>query len=116
MSATGKCACGGVRYLVQGSLRDVYNCHRGRCRRFAGGHIAATAAHRDDVTFYVEHAVVVRPGSGVEYGFGSVWDSALFWRFHELPERLYMTTPLPRIAGVRACSRSASSAVEPHAG
>ena len=47
MKATGRCECGGVRYRIDGDVRDVVNCHCGRCRRFTGHHMAATSAPVD---------------------------------------------------------------------
>jgi hypothetical protein len=43
---TGGCQCGGVRYAVQGKLRDVIACHCVQCRRTSGHFVAATACRR----------------------------------------------------------------------
>lgn len=43
---TGGCACGGVRYAVNGPLRDVIACHCEQCRRTSGHFVAATACRR----------------------------------------------------------------------
>src|SRR6516164_7818396 len=47
--ASGRCLCGAVSFQVFGDLRDVFNCHCHRCRRFTGHHMAATAADVADL-------------------------------------------------------------------
>jgi hypothetical protein len=46
----GGCACGAVRYAVDGPLRDIVVCHCDDCRKATGHAWAATAAHRRDVS------------------------------------------------------------------
>lgn len=46
---TGGCACGRVRYAVNGSLRPVVACHCRDCRRASGHFWAATRAHENDL-------------------------------------------------------------------
>lgn len=43
---TGGCLCGGVRYQVNGPLRDIIACHCEQCRRTSGHFVAATACRR----------------------------------------------------------------------
>jgi hypothetical protein len=43
---TGGCLCGGVRYQVEGPLRDIIACHCEQCRRTSGHFVAATACRR----------------------------------------------------------------------
>ncbi len=46
---SGGCLCGGVRYQLTGSCRDIINCHCENCRR-THGHIAAyTSVIRSDL-------------------------------------------------------------------
>ena len=90
--ATGRCECGGVRYEVHGTLRSVYNCHCGRCRRFTGHHMAATAARPDEVTFVEDDTLTwYQPDDTVEYGFCSRCGSSLFWRARAIPDKLCIT-------------------------
>ncbi len=49
MSRTGSCACGAVRYRVDGPVRDVIVCHCDACTEAAGGPFAASSARRDDL-------------------------------------------------------------------
>lgn len=44
---SGGCVCGGVRYSVDGALRQVIACHCEQCRRSSGHFVAATATRRD---------------------------------------------------------------------
>lgn len=88
----GSCLCGGVRYTLIGPLRDVYNCHCDRCRRFTGHHMAATAAPPSNVRFGSDESLTwFSPADGVEYGFCSTCGSSLFWRTEASPEKLCIT-------------------------
>jgi hypothetical protein len=81
MPATGGCDCRGVRYSVEGELRDVYNCHCERCRRITGHHMAATAAPPERVSFVADQTLQwYEPAVGVQYGFCGTCGSTLFWR------------------------------------
>lgn len=86
---TGRCDCGGVSYVVDGPLRDVYNCHCERCRRITGHHMAATAAHPDHVTFVIDTTLAwYSPDPTVEYAFCNRCGSTLFWRAGAIPDKL----------------------------
>jgi hypothetical protein len=86
VGATGRCECGGVRYSVTAELRDVYDCHCGRCRRITGHYLAATAAPRDCLTLLTERTLTwYSPDPTVEYGFCSRCGSTLFWRAQSEP-------------------------------
>lgn len=81
MSGSGRCECGGVSYVVDGDLRNVWNCHCGPCRRITGHHMAATAAPVADVEFTsTETLTWYERVEGVEYGFCNRCGSTLFWR------------------------------------
>ncbi len=84
----GRCECGGVTYVVNGELRDVVNCHCGRCRRFTGHHMAATSAQLADLEITSAATLQWYEASpGVSYGFCRVCGSSLFWKNDEEPER-----------------------------
>ena len=89
----GRCECGAVRYLVAGPLRDVYYCHCGRCRRFTGHHLAATAAPRARVEIADDDAALTwhSPHPSVRYGFCGRCGSSLFWTSEARPETLSIT-------------------------
>jgi hypothetical protein len=70
-------------------MRDVYNCHCHRCRRFTGHHMAATAADADDVQ--IDDASSLLTWYRVpeaEYAFCGRCGSSLFWRSDVTPDRL----------------------------
>lgn len=46
LPVTGGCACGSVRYVVQGPLRDIIACHCEQCRKTSGHFVTATACRR----------------------------------------------------------------------
>jgi hypothetical protein len=73
-------------------MRDVVDCHCGRCRRFTGHHMAASSAHPDQVTIDDDGSLVwYSPDPTVEYGFCGRCGSSLFWRAHTQPDRLSIT-------------------------
>jgi hypothetical protein len=81
MAVTGRCLCGSVAYTVDGPLREVWNCHCHRCRRFTGHHMAATAAAPADLRFSADETLAwYSPDTTVEYGFCNRCGSSLFWR------------------------------------
>ncbi len=77
---TGSCLCGAVTYQVEGPVRDVFDCHCERCRRFTGHHMAATAAQPSQVTFTGAEPTWFSPHETVEYGFCGRCGSSMFWR------------------------------------
>lgn len=88
-SHRGRCACGGVRYVVDGELRDVTNCHCARCRRVTGHHMAATAAAADTITVTGHERIRWwGPDESAEYAFCQTCGSTLFWRARATPEEL----------------------------
>jgi hypothetical protein len=87
----GRCQCGGVAYRTVGRLRDVFNCHCARCRRFTGHHMAATAIQPERLAFESDstlrwYSPVDDPG--VHYGFSGDCGSSLFWRADAHPEKI----------------------------
>jgi hypothetical protein len=88
----GRCECGGVEYTVAGPLREVYNCHCGRCRRITGHHMAATACDPDRLTFASDETLAwYEPDDTVQYGFCNRCGSSLFWRAHATPDKVCIT-------------------------
>ena len=89
MSGSGRCECGGVTFIVEGDLRDVFHCYCGRCRHFTGHHMAATAALPSQVSFPTAETLSwYSPDPTVEYGFCRQCGSSLFWRAAALPDKL----------------------------
>ena len=76
----GHCACGAVRYGVDGPLRSVFNCHCDRCRRTSGHHVAATQCTVDALSIEDGALRWWSAAKGVEYGFCANCGSSLFWR------------------------------------
>ena len=91
MTTTGRCACGEVRFKVDGPLRPVINCHCHRCRQWTGHFMAATQAAVDDITIDRGAAAVSwwvpEEEPDVAYGFCSQCGSSLFWRTSSNPDR-----------------------------
>lgn len=80
---SGGCLCGGVRYRIEGVVRDVIDCHCERCRRTSGNHVAATRVSLDYLTLEEESSLQWFPipeDPNVEYGFCGRCGSSMFWR------------------------------------
>lgn len=82
-SISGGCLCGGVRYRIDGAVRDVIDCHCERCRRTSGNHVAAAGVARDDLALTSSETLrwfSAPDDPNVEYGFCDRCGSSLFWR------------------------------------
>jgi hypothetical protein len=80
--------CGAVQYTVAGPLRDVWNCHCHRCRRFTGHHMAGTRADRTDVTITGDSLRWWDPDGSCAYGFCGECGSSLFYTAADRPQFL----------------------------
>lgn len=89
-SSTGGCLCGGVRYVVQGQLRDVIGCHCSQCRRTSGHFVAATSTLADGLSFTNSQTLRWYASSDrAERGFCGHCGSNLFWKpLKEMPARI----------------------------
>jgi hypothetical protein len=91
-SITGRCECGAVTYRVDGPVRDVFDCHCARCRRFTGHHMAGTSAPVERIAIQDDGTLTwYSPHPTVQYGFCGRCGSSLFWRAVERPDRLTIT-------------------------
>ena len=77
---TGGCLCGGVRYEARGPLRDVVNCHCGRCRRTHDHFGAYTEAASEDLALLEDRGLRWYVADGRERGFCRECGASLFWR------------------------------------
>ena len=58
MTREGSCPCGGIRFAVDGPIRDVIVCHCHACQSATGGPWPATAAYRPDLTLDDDSALI----------------------------------------------------------
>lgn len=72
--------CGAVRYEARGRLRDVVNCHCGRCRRTHGHFGAYTEVAADDLALLEDRGLGWYLADGRERGFCRECGASLFWR------------------------------------
>jgi hypothetical protein len=77
--ASGGCLCGGVRYEVNGPLRDVVVCHCSRCRRTHGHAAAYAACERSALVLRSSDPLRWYEADGRARGFCSVCGASLFW-------------------------------------
>ena len=79
-ATTGGCLCGGVRYEVQGPLRDVVNCHCSMCQRLHGGFGPHSKARKEHITVTNDDELAWYNTSKVaRRGFCRRCGSSLFW-------------------------------------
>ena len=81
---TGGCLCGAVRYEIKGPLRNVINCHCGKCRRMHGHFAAYTSVPRENLILTRQDGLkwyrsVTDETPGVHRGFCRECGSSLFW-------------------------------------
>ena len=77
---SGGCLCGGVQYVVTGSLRDVVNCHCGQCRRTHGHFVGYTEAPFVDFKLKSSQSLKWYQSSPqARRGFCSICGASLFW-------------------------------------
>jgi len=88
--ASGRCLCGAVSFQVFGDLRDVFDCHCHRCRRFTGHHMAATAANVADLKIEDEDSNLrwFYPVPEAGYAFCHTCGSSLFWQSQLTTDRI----------------------------
>lgn len=79
--ATGGCLCGGVRYRVQGPLRDVIACHCSQCRKTSGNFVAASQVSTASLQLLESTTLRwYRSSPAAERGFCERCGGNLFWR------------------------------------
>ncbi len=84
--ASGHCMCGAVSYEVHGPIRQVWNCHCWRCRRWTGHFMAASGCARHNLRFVSDASLVWHHPAddpNVAYGFCSDCGGSLFWKVLE---------------------------------
>ncbi|MXV87518.1 MAG: GFA family protein [Acidimicrobiales bacterium] len=82
-AASGHCLCGAVSYEVHGPIRQVWNCHCWRCRRWTGHHMAATGCKGADLRLISDASLAwYHPADdpNVAYGFCRECGASLFWK------------------------------------
>ena len=77
----GGCLCGGVRYEIEGPLRDIVACHCSQCRKTTGHFLPATNAPRSAVRLIASETLCWYRSSDIaERGFCGRCGGNLFWR------------------------------------
>lgn len=77
---TGSCLCGGVKYSINGPVRNVVNCFCSQCRKTSGHHVAATKVIKETLTLENEQSLKwYECLPGIHRGFCSTCGGNLFW-------------------------------------
>lgn len=80
-SWSGGCLCGGVRYRVNGRLRDLIACYCRQCQRTSGNFVAATRAGHDAFEIVEDGTLAwYRSSPQADRGFCTRCGGNLFWR------------------------------------
>lgn len=77
----GQCECGSVRYTIQGTLRDVVNCHCKQCQRTHGNFAAYTATNKNN--FRITQNIGLKwyqSSKHVQRGFCQQCGASLLWQ------------------------------------
>ena len=78
----GSCLCEGVRYTINGKLRDIVNCHCSLCRKFHG-HFGAYTAVKTSNLFISSNSNFLAwyrsMNNDAQRGFCVICGSSLFW-------------------------------------
>ncbi len=79
--ASGSCNCGGVKYTVDGPMREIVACHCSQCRKQSGHFYAATNAANSDLTIEDSGTLKWYAASDIaKRGFCGTCGSVLFWK------------------------------------
>ena len=77
----GGCLCGGVRFVVTGSMREIIACHCGQCQKFHGNFAAYSACPREMLTISDSGLLAWYESSPMaRRGFCRRCGSSLFWK------------------------------------
>ncbi len=80
MQLTGSCLCEGVKYKIDGPVRNVVNCFCEQCRKTSGHHVAATKVNKDHLAFENDETLDwYECLPSVYRGFCKTCGSSLFW-------------------------------------
>ncbi len=79
-TSAGGCLCGAVRYETRAPLRDVVNCHCGRCRRTHGHFAAYTQVMAAELALLEARGLGWYVADGRQRGFCRECGASLFWR------------------------------------
>jgi len=85
---SGHCLCSGVSYEVHGPIRQVWNCHCWRCRRWTGHFMAGTGCKRSDLHLVSDATLAWHHPAddpNVAYGFCRECGGSVFWKVMEGP-------------------------------
>jgi hypothetical protein len=100
---TGACACGAVRFQVDGRLTTVTFCHCSKCRRWHGHVGAYTAVERGGFQLVEQRGLKWHPLSAtVRRGFCAECGSSLFWDEEGDPRMSICAGTLDGPTGLRA--------------
>ncbi|SES27320.1 MULTISPECIES: GFA family protein [Halopseudomonas] len=89
MALSGSCLCQGVRYEIQGELKNVYNCHCSMCRKLHAAAFRTSAKIRSADWKTLQGQELIRfyeSSPGEHKAFCSVCSSSLFTRFDAQPD------------------------------
>ena len=98
----GSCNCGGVRYRVNGPMREVVACHCSQCRKQSGHFYAATDCADADFEMVSDATLKWYAASdAAKRGFCGECGSALFWKRNNSDKISIMAGTLDDEGGVK---------------
>lgn len=76
---SGRCLCGGVKFTVEGPLRDVVSCYCSECRQTSGNFVSATATPVKQLHFLEQSSLAWYKSKLAQRGFCRRCGANLFW-------------------------------------
>lgn len=78
---TGRCLCGGVKFEIEGDIRDVLACHCIQCRKTTGNYMSATACEKEQLKLTSDETLAWYESTpGHKRGFCNRCGASLFWK------------------------------------
>ncbi len=78
---SGSCLCGGVRFEIDGEIRDVLACHCIQCRKTTGNYMSATACGKDHLNLISSDTLAwYQSTPGHKRGFCNRCGASMFWQ------------------------------------
>ena len=99
---SGSCLCGGVRYRIEGLVRDVVNCHCTQCQKTSGHYVAATRVDEKNLRIEKNETLTwYEYTPGYERGFCNKCGGNLFWSRLDDDQTSVMAGTLDKPTGLK---------------
>lgn len=92
VSIAGGCLCGGVQYVVRGTLSQPIACHCSQCAKTSGNYAVMAACKTSDLDITVSESLTwFQSSESVQRGFCARCGGNLFWKAGNPGTEIYVT-------------------------